>query len=464
MIKKIFDRTITVEDIAYKSPESGSVEESRMANDTGRDPVVWYNGYQIDYKDIDVLTIDNNSFIPTLYLSFTDGSNIIKDRGFPLDDTVISIFIKSSKPDTLMPVRMDFKITSFKPNVSVKKESTVISYTLKGLLNVDTLFLQKQRSFKQLTSFKVFETISKEAGLGFMSNIEDSNDKMNWINIGNNLIQWLQEVNSMAYISEESFTHTYIDMYYNLNFIDVEVQLRESADNSIGVVNHGGYNKALQRDIPKENKEPEKLALTNVKSANSSESYFSDYKIDFNSFEVSFVNGYRRNIYLYDVRGNWSGRAGKFNTFVLDSITTPGVENEAIILKGSPKNPDFYKNHETLEWVGKLDIDNMHANLTYAKSQNSYNHDAINKLSCTLTLPNPNFNLYRYQKITVNFSDSNSTPSAENSTESSTYFNKSLSGEWLIIGISFKYSAKGGKHQIVTLVKRELEAYKSKEN
>ncbi len=463
MIENKLQKTILVENISYKSPGAGTFEEAQMANDIGRDPVVWYNGYQLDIKDIEYMSIDNTALIPTFYIRFTDSSNIIKDRGFPLDDTVISIFIKSPKPDTLMPIRVDFKITSFKPDVTVKKTSTSIVYTLKGILNVDKLFLSKQRSFKALTAFEVFKQIAKEVGLGFASNVDNSNDKMNWINPGDNLLKWLEVVNSTSYISEESFTQIYIDLYYNLNYIDVEKQLRESAELSLGVVNHGGYSKALKRDQTADEKKPEQVVFTNVKSANNSEAYFSDYKIDFSSFEVSFKNGYRRQIYLYDSRGNWTNRAGKFNTFTLDSITTPGAETQSIILKGSPKNPEFYKNHDTIEWIGRLDTDNMHANLSYAESQNKYNTEQINKLKCTLVLPNTNFNIYRYQKITINFSDSNSEPQTEKSAAGSTYFNKTLSGEWTITGISYNWGINEGKSQVVTLVKRELEAYPTKE-
>ena len=65
-----------------------------------------------------------------------------------------------------------------------------------------------------------------------------------------------------------------------------------------------------------------------------------------------------------------------------------------------------------------------------------------------ITMPNPNFNFYRYQKIKVLLSNQSTTPSQP------MIINR-LSGDWLIIDIRFMF--KDGKiTQYMTLIRREL--------
>lgn len=448
MIKFILEPKLSLRPITFDVTGMDNTTKNMSADNLGFFPLVYYNGYQIYENDILYFSISNNSFMPTLLIEFTDRNHVIDDQGHPIDDTIISIYIKSSRPKVLMPIRLDFKISSFRP---IMNENQTVTYTITGVINIDNLFLKEQRSFKNMNSFDVFKQLAQDFKLGFCSNIEFTDDKMNWINTNITWSEWIQQTCKQSYFKEEAFTWIYIDLYNNLTFIDLETQLRESSDTAKGIVNHGGHMKQILSNPPDEINNPEEIVLVNSPTAQDSENYFQDFSFNFKSTEVSLRNGYQKIVHMYDNRGNWdnNNKSGKFNTFSIDTITTPGNESSNIILKGSPNNIEFYKKHKTYEWLGKLERDNMHKNLNYIQVQNIQNIEELDKLSCTITLPNINMNLYRFQKIKVVFHNTNNTtPNGS--------FNQTLSGDWLIVGISYNYSADRAKTQTIKLIKREL--------
>ena len=127
---------------------------------------------------------------------------------------------------------------------------------------------------------------------------------------------------------------------------------------------------------------------------------------------------------------------------------TIGGGDKTIIMKASPQDEEYFKEHVTTTYVGKLDSSNMHSNYNYSIVQNKQNIEDIQKVGMKVYMPSPNFNLYRFQKINVLISNKGETPTHGIS-------NDRLSGEWLIIDVS--YAQMDGKFkQMLTLVKREL--------
>lgn len=453
MISEIIDSKPQVLPIEINQEGTSLKDKAQVASNLGVQPLVYYQGMLIPHNDLNKLEIYNTEFVPKLSMRFTDQTGIIKDRGFPVDNSIISIFIKSTRDDVLKPIRMDFKITNFNPSID---HNGGIHFDIDGVVNLDFLWLQEQKSFNNHTSFDVFKNIAQTNGLGFQSNIQSTNDSMTQINYGLSQLDQMKNTSQQVYVSEESFTQAYIDLYYNLYLVDIETQLRLSADTTKGIVNHGGYKKHFTNKKTSEEDEPEQLMLTNKSTLSNSENFFSDHQIYFSSTEVSLDNGYKKYIYMYDNKGNQNeGRSGGFYRFLSDSITTPGKETTSITLKSNPMNPEFFKKHITQEWVGKIDTTNAHRNLNYIKAQNNQNLKDLEKIVVRITLPNVNFNLYRFQKILVEFSNNDTNNIAGK------MYNESLTGEQLITTISYIQDfKKSGLRQEVTLVKRELEVVK----
>jgi hypothetical protein len=409
-------------------------------NTIGYSPVVYYNGYHVQPEDVKNLVLDNTGFYPEVHLIMKDSMNIMSDKAFPLDNTIITIFI-NPRADEFEPIHCDFKITTFE---IIKRDGDSNLIMLDGVLNVDYLYIQKSYSLSQKSSYEALEAIATEAQIGFASNISSTSDTMTWINPGDEGINFIKQITERSYISDSAFLYSYVDPYYYLNFVDIEAAMEDDASSQTGIMSIGTN---VDQNVQQEQKTAP-LILTNDKSYKETNNYFDRFNIVNQSTKNAIDHGHRRKIHYYDRSGNWEEKAGEFKIFDMDSITTPGIESSGVILKGAPGDQSFLTSNVKNLYVGKLDKDNMHENAPYAFAQNKQNIIDVQKVVVQLHLPTPNYLLYRYQKVRVAFSQQETSTSAS-------HINNRLSGHWLIVGISNEYS-KGENEQVVTLVKREL--------
>jgi hypothetical protein len=133
--------------------------------------------------------------------------------------------------------------------------------------------------------------------------------------------------------------------------------------------------------------------------------------------------------------------------FNVDSLTTN--KDDVISLKGSPGDEKSFKENYRTNYLGRVDMDNVHKNYHYSETQNKINLDNLVKITADLELPQANYNLYKYQKIKVNFTNLKRTEA------SPTMLDQRMSGEWMIIDI--RYTWKSGKlSQKVKIARKEL--------
>ena len=424
-IVNIFPTTIKLDPIKFDAPPE---QLGEVAQSLGNFPFVWYNAYQIEFTDISFLQISTSENIPSIRIVFKDTLGKMKDQGFPLDDSKIKVFI-NPRSEQLKPIFMQFKITKFSINETV--------FTLGGLLDVNNLYTRSYISFSQMTSFKALQSISKNIGLGFNTNVDDTDDSMTWINTGEKTIEFIGSIVETSYKSDETFLLYYIDYYYNLNYVDLEKELSRDLKQDLGVENIGIEEIAKVQDQERVSR----LFLTNDMSRRSTNSYFDSYKIINNSTTVSLKEGYSTKLRFYDELSK------DFLIFDVDPITSKG--NDKILLKGSPQDESFFKSNTNLVYTGKQDIDNMHKNYHYSYIQNMRNIVELEKIGLEIDMGNPNFTLYKFQKIYLFLSNQASTPSASQ-------INNRLSGEWFIIDIVYNFD--GIKFvQKIKLVRRELD-------
>ncbi len=426
-IVNISQPSIKAKEIKFDLPPQED-QRKEIALSFGNIPFIWYNSYQIHQRDIEYFQLSTSGNLPKISINFRDSLNLMKDKGFPLDDTKISIFI-NPRSKQLKPIHMDFKIVKF----------NVIGdmYSITGLVDANELYVKKFKSLSKMTSFEALKQLASEIGLGFASNVDNTNDRMTWINSGERIIEFIENIVDNSYKSDETYLLSYIDFYYNLTYVDLEKELTRDIKNELGVANIGIEEVTKIKDQDK----VASLFLTNDFSMQNSNSFFRDYRVINNSTAISLDEGYLTKVKFYDqIKKN-------FLVFDVDSITSEGDKN--IILKGSPQSETFYKQNVNLVYTGKIDDDNMHLNYHYSYVQNIRNIVELDKISLEIDMQSPNYNIYRFQKINVLISNQASTPSQP-------HINNRLSGEWFITDIKFRY--QNGKYsQIVKLIKRELE-------
>jgi hypothetical protein len=383
----------------------------------------------MDTSDIEYCELSIVDCLPQIKVIFRDVTALSNDKKFPTDDTKISLFL-NSRSKNLNPIHLDFKIIDFR----VFKGK--INCT--GVIDVSSLYLKQFKSYSNLSSFNVLRKISDDTGLGFYSNVQNTDDQMTWLNTGKKVFHFIQDIFDRCYLSDQSFLFGYIDYYYNLTLVDLEQEIKRNIKDQKGVVTviHGEIS-----DDPNYEETIGPLASCNDIAFQDTNLYFTDYKILNRSTKVSINTGYTTRIKFYD----------KLNKDNLEFDVEPLSDKSAskIQLRGQVGDNLFKNQNLEYIWGGKLDTNNVHKNWNYAKVQNDRNIFDLEKLGLEIQLPNPNFNLYKFQKVTIQISNQGTTPTQD-------HINQRLSGEWLIVDIKFRYESKSFR-QIVTLFKRDLE-------
>ena len=409
--------------------------QSEFIRGAGFSPVIYYNSLLIDNSTIDYFSLYNDGFIPCIKLNFRDSSGTIKSKGFPLDDTKIKVFI-SSRSNNLKSIILDFKITNFNNDDG--------SMMIDGILQSSKLYTKGYKNYANSTSYTTLKQICTDVGIGFNSNITDSNDKMNWLQNGKKFLDFIESIVERSYISDKTFLAGYIDYYQCFNYIDIEKEMDRDITDQHGI-NTTGLESANENSA-KIDVQP--LILTNDESMLQSNNYFSKFKVINRAAEISAETGYIQNTAFYDRNKK------QLVSFKIDSITKN--ENSKIILKGDPNDPnsaETINSNQNHHYLGKLDTSNVHNNYFYTKINNWKNTTDLGKIEIEIEMGNPNFNLYQFQK--VNLILSNKSPMGGDDSMTNTR----LSGEWLLIDIEYVYT-NNRFIQNFRLIKRELELSK----
>ena len=210
---------------------AGETDTKNVSQSIGLLPLINYMGSIIKDRDITSLLLYHDGIIPKVDFTFSDTNNFMKSVGMPQDDTKFELFI-NPRSNNLKPIHLRFKIEDF-TNLKGSK------YRIIGTLDIPELYRIKFKTYNG-TSFDVLREIAKELGLGFNSNINSSNDKMPWRNIGSRKYNFIQDIVAHSYVSEESYMAVYIDYYYCLNYVDVEKEMKRDISNDVGI-DTGGF-------------------------------------------------------------------------------------------------------------------------------------------------------------------------------------------------------------------------------
>lgn len=456
--------SIILKDIDFQLVQEGNKDTKieEFSKDIGRTPYIEIGKLTIQGDHIIQLQLFNDQFLPRIYIQFRDTSGQLIDPLFPIDDTILKVFIQADS-DILMPVRMDFKITEINPIKAKAGDNYNIVFGLSGILDVSYLYNTFFLSYDD-TSYNVMKTLSTEAGLGFASNIDNTDDKMVWINPADQYLEYMQNIIKHSYKSQESFMFAYVDFYYNFNYVDIETALSEDIEDQKGAAGHNYF-----FDTVKESEETTDLILTNHPDKISTNTYISKYNLLNKSTAVNLEIGYLYYMTQFDTDGN------TLYKLILDNISTQGKDNNNVIMKGGiGEVSEMQKYSASGEYVGKIDTDNVHPKFLYALKHNENNLKFLQKVKLKITISKSNFNLYRFQKIKVNFYKMNqldendvkvqkTVPVSEKDLEKKAgvisdedKLNQRLSGDWLITSINYTFSTRSGFEQEVSLVKREL--------
>lgn len=435
VLTQLFPPTLAPEEISFDASELTQRQKVDFVTGAGTAPMVFYGGFQIEYDTISFFNIYHEGMLPAIDFTFSDRFGLFRGIGFPLDDSSVTVFI-FSRNTKLRSIYMQFKITAF-------EDLGGNQYKMMGLADIPEIFIKKFVTYTNKTSHETLQQIAKECGLGFCSNISNTEDRMNWINIGQSSIEYMSNIVTNSYAGDKSFLSCYIDFYYNICYVDLEKEIRRDNSNDIGYVDSG-----LSTLVPeaKDDGSLANLYLTTDFTAQNTNIFITEYEIKNNSTKISLNKSYLTKSKYYD------SVSKQLLVFNVDSLSTP----ESLSLKGKPAKSDYYNQNVGNIYLGKMDVfdesggGNVHPNYNYAVIQNMINLTELSKLFIEVTLATPNYNIYVFQKLFIALVHAKPGLTQESLTH------KRLTGNWLVTGISYFFDS-GKQYQKVYLNRRDLE-------
>lgn len=431
IIAQIEKPTIVVPAIRMDQDGASAANQQAYTAGMGYAPLIWYKSFAIEDRSLLSFRLFHKGLIPAIEFTFEDTKEIMKGVTTPTDDSTIDLFLNSTSKN-LKSIHMTFKIETF----IQKPASTNQKYTIFGIANIPGLYVPNNNSYLA-TSYETLKNICKELGLGFNSNISNTKDLMSWRNTFKKPYQFMEDIISRSYISDESFTGGYIDYYYCFNYVDIEKEMNRDATKDVGIDTSG----LSEQSSSDESSRILPLVLTTDYGQSSTSLFIEKYEKINDSTKKSLEKGYATITKFYD-------RTKKqFLVFKVDSTTSDG--SKSIILKGSEKDEKYKNENIKHKFMGKIDTDNVHQDFSYAATLNRINLDNLNKIALKVSLPNPNWNLYKFQKINVNIVN------AQGTLTNPSIIDWRYSGYYIIADIEYNWNGRK-MSQNLRLIRKEL--------
>lgn len=425
-IGQVLEPTIKTEKLIIPNSESGDEHAIQKDNvDSFGDeskryafiPMIRMNkSYVVQPQNIVKFKMIFTDFIPSLLLEVADPNNEIKSKYYPTDGSIISVFIASIGDEKVYrPIRLDYLITNCTEKGSQQGSvvtGSLSSFSITAQLNVPKLYYRKNM-FCSGTSYESLYDIAEELGLGFASNVDNTDDAQLWVNGYYSVETFMKDIARHAYLDDDSFFAAFIDPYYNLNFVEVsrlfsQIQENESCY-AYKTVYYSEENSEQEYDINTVEDEDQDIndwkgrrhkfhyELNNSKYLSGWTPYYENYA-EINSPGGSLFDGYVKYAQW------WKYTSQEFIDIpvTVNNLNTEGMLplNKGRLVDGNAS--ELVENLKTYTFNGVVN-DHMGDNYYYAEVNNRMNLNDMSKFGMTVELPviNPAITLYSRIKLIV---------------------------------------------------------------
>lgn len=438
-IIKILRPTIRTKPMEFPSQYDDNGNKMDVANEKLglSSPFITINTLEFWDSSILEFILDTDGFLPKAIFTIHDINKSLVNEFLPIDD-LACIFIRSDNTD-FSSIRQDFKITSF-------TKITEDVYSVESILHIPNLFNDEIYGHKG-TSFSCLKEIANILGLGFASNIQDTNDSMYHICANDNFKEFItNEISSYIYKDDRSFFICFIDQWYYLNLVEVnclmkkEINLEESSWVAGATTELNGEKR----------KNTELLFFSNLPDSEGRANFIMDYEIINDSGRRSIKSGYRQNLMYYDKDNK------KHEQYFIESLTTEGIDSDDRVIKGE-RNEDHTKNTRNIHFES-LFLENAHENYFHAKAFNKLNIEEINKFKVRFDINGVNFAISNYMVIPIHLSNNSQLYADINGDNNDT--NVSLSGNYIITGMKYEYQLANNSGTKISFIGKRREIRK----
>jgi len=424
----VFEKTIELDELSLPGVQEGKTQKTEDTLSV-EIPLVKINDYIFNRDQLTNVSIDSTGFLPTISVSIISLDQVFLSKEMPKDGDIISIAIRN-KNDVLKMIRNDYVITAVHVLPNLTSQKSPVQMTFYGELFVPGLKSQRNDFSFEGTSFDALKDFAKRYGLGFATNEDNTNDKQIWLKANMAADIYVNSVIRRAYRDEKSFYDCWIDVYYNLNFVNINKQML-SAETESDLA-------ALASNIDKNwhygaESAPEKATLTikvfsNYQSFRTTPFYITTWRPFNRSSTITFEIGSKMTCEMFEHNKNLyeDSSKQKYWAVSLDPIYDENKTNKTILLRGraayvpDEKNKDLKRAnysypelYQKYPWLGvqytisNPDADNLqwdgnhHKNYQLARVQNLINNKELEKLNLHIEVNGNNLNVIRGDKMPV---------------------------------------------------------------
>lgn len=427
-IRVFFEKTIQLDELSIRGEKTTGKQKAEDSISL-EFPLIKINNYVLNREEITSVTIDSTNFLPTITLNTLFGNQEFLAREMPKDGDVISIAIRN-RSDVLKIIRNDYVITGVHVLPNKTREKSPVSMTFFGELFIPGLKSQKNDFSYLGTSFEALQDFARKYGLGFASNEDNTNDKQIWLkaNIAGDI--YIHNVISRAWKDEQSFYSAWIDVYYNLNFVNVNKQLM-SAESQIDIAAlfdnlDKNYTYGAQTGEEKTNLTVK--VFSNFTGALNSPFYIKTWRPLNRSSAITFQIGTKMTCEMFEHNANvyLNPDASKYWDIPVEPTYDREKAKKMMLLRGratyvkDKDNPDlqranypFVELYEKFPWLGVQytisnpdDVNtqwdgNHHKHYQLARIKNLINNKELDKLNLHVEVIGNNFNIIKGDKMPV---------------------------------------------------------------
>ena len=460
-------------------------------------PLIRINDLILARKNIFGMTISLAEFVPKIRLNLTFDDTTFITKNMPKDGDMVSLFLRVDS-DAVQYLRDDFIITSCTPSTS-SFGGTATKITICGKLFIPGFESKKITTAFSGTSKDALKQLATSYGIGFSFNdYDDTEDFQTWIRCNESAEVFIKNVTSHSWKNETSFFKSWIDLYYDLCFVNVNKFLMSSENNEEVDITFATnalnmYNQ-LNEDTSKEASKLTVKILTNATEFKGTPFFINNWTPVNNSTSVSMNVGYMTTTYSYLHNQNIinDDDSNCFSRLEIIPTYDKSKTDSNIILRGRAKyekgknpdseqarvNYDFVNTYNNDTWVGieyvLSDSDNkksgnersgnVHKNYTIAPYHNNQNINELNKMYLRVTCDGLNLQIMKGERVPVYLIHASSLEGGKyNSFSDNDYpteVNRFYTGYYIVDSVEYSYSPIKGNETtpyktIFTLKRRE---------
>lgn len=465
-------KDIRFDELSLSENGGTSTNGGSQLNTVGNDyPIIRINDMVLGKDDIQSMLISSKGFLPTIELSLKFANTALISKNMPKDGDMISVFVRTNT-SAINYLRNDFIINHVDSNISSKSANNTVF--LRGELFIEG-FTSNNNTFGIIgTSKDVMKEIAKKFKMGFAYNdADDMDDLQNWLCCFSSPQVFIEDVTRHSWKNNMSFFKSWVDLYYNLCFVNVNKFLSsdENPEDEIDLTFFSStvaLNSLTSSNDKPDDAKPFLKVFSNFDSFKGSSFYISKWHPVNRSNSLS--SGYSNIIHSFTHNQNVyiENKDNCEDTLIVNPVYDTSKLDSYIILRGRAKydenaNPDneqarvnysmqnTYINHI---WSGveyKMDKDensssnntwsgNVHHNYHNAAYQNEINDIELNKLYIEVVCDGLCLQVMRGERVPV-FLKYN-TPLDKNISPDDPAFNRFYSGYYIVDSIEYKYNGK----------------------